>query len=121
MKFKLDENLGSSIQHIFREKGFDTSTVFGEKLGSCSDEVLFEICSKEKRCLLTYDKDFTDIKRFPPKKSNGIVVFRFPQNLSLNIITKIINQFISEAVKNPIKKNLWIVEIGRIRIKEAED
>ncbi len=121
MKFKLDENFGTRTQNIFRSAGYDVKTVRDQALEGCSDQQLYETCCSEKRCLVTLDLDFADIVRFPPDKSNGIVVIRVPRNPSLALLDQLINQFIEAHKKMPITKELWIVEAGRIRIHEIEN
>ena len=58
MKFKLDENLGSRTAHLFSEAGHGVETVFKEGLSGASDELIFETCFLENRCLVSLDLDF---------------------------------------------------------------
>jgi predicted nuclease of predicted toxin-antitoxin system len=120
MKFKLDENFGSRTQRIFHENGHDVLTVFDQGLQGTSDKNLYQVCCDEKRCLITLDMDFSDVFRFPPHKSDGIVVIRVPQNPSLALLEQMINHFLKTLGNEPLKGRLWIVEIGRIRIHSSE-
>lgn len=121
MKFKLDENFGTRTQQIFRSQGYDVKTVRDEDLAGCSDQQIYEICCSEQRCLVTLDLHFADTVRFPPDKSSGIVVIRVPQNPSLVLLERLINQFLAAHKKMPVTKELWIVEVGRIRIHQTEN
>lgn len=121
MKFKLDENFGTRTLEIFQTQGHNAQTVADENLSGCVDSLLFEICSKEQRCLVTLDLDFSDVTRFPPKAVNGIVVIRVPRNPSAVLLEKLVRQFLDELKRTDIKKNLWIVEIGRIRVHESDE
>ena len=123
MKFKLDENFGSRTQILFQQLGHDVHTVREENLEGRDDVLLYDICCEEQRCLVTLDLDFSDVIRFPPNKSNGIVVIRVPHNPSLLLLEKLVRQFLNELSVYPLEKNLWIVEIGRIRFhqKNADD
>ncbi len=76
MKFKLDENLGSRSAHLFTEAGHDVETVLKEGLSGASDDLIFEVCIRENRCLLSLDLDFADVVRFPPHKTAGMAVLR---------------------------------------------
>lgn len=118
MKFKLDENFGSRIQEIFQEAGYEAFTVRDQKLQGCLDKQLFDVCSFEKICLVTLDKDFSDVIRFNPNETNGIVVIRPPRNSSHNLLKQLIYQFLQALKKMRLKNNLWIVEVGRIRIHQ---
>lgn len=121
MKFKLDENLGTRTLDIFRTQGHDAQTVVGEGLSGCADIPLFQVCQTEQRCLVTLDLDFSDVTRFPPKTSNGIVVIRVPRNPSPVLLENLLRQFLDELSRTPINKHLWIVETGRIRVHASDE
>ena len=77
MKFKLDENFGIRTQQLFQAQQYDAQTVRDQKLQGCVDQSLYEVCCVEQRCLIMLDLDFSDVTRFPPSQSSGIVVIRF--------------------------------------------
>jgi hypothetical protein len=64
------------------------------------------------------DLDFADVTRFSPSEANGIVVIRVPRNPSLALLEQLIRQFLQALTQMSVEKNLWIVEIGRIRIHQ---
>jgi len=72
MKWKLDENFGSRTVHLFLQANHEADTVLQEDLGGATDEVLFEACAREDRCLVTLDIDFADVLRFPPHRTVGM-------------------------------------------------
>ena len=121
MKFKLDENFGSRSHELFVQYGHDVETVKTQKLQGCTDEILYNVCCSEQRCLVTLDKDFSDIIRFSPKNSGGIVIVRPSINPSIFLLKKLIASFLEELKNNTVAKQLWIVEPGRIRIHENDD
>ena len=120
MKVKLDENFGTRTQKIFRDAGHDIHTVRDEQLQGCSDVKLFEICGIEHRCLVTLDLDFSDVTRFHPDKTEGIAVIRVTRNPSLELVEKLVRQFLQALSQMSIAKNLWIIEPGRIRIHQQQ-
>lgn len=121
MKFKLDENFGIRTQQVFRAEGHDVQTVRDEGLQGCADDRLYKIICAEQRCLITLDLDFSNVVRFPPSKSSGIVVIRVPQNPSLSLLEQLIRQFLKTLKAMSVEKKLWIVETGRVRIHDADD
>lgn len=121
MKFKLDENLSTRTQEIFRDAGHDVRTVRDEMLSGTSDDNLYQVCQFESRCLVTLDLDFANTLRFPPENSSGIAVFRIPRNPTLSDLELLTRQFLVSLEEMSVNKNLWIVEIGRIRIHERKD
>ncbi len=120
MKFKLDENFGIRTQENFRAAGHDIQTVRDQKLQGCLDQNLYEVCCKEKRCLVTLDLDFADVTRFPPSSSSGIVVIRIPRNPSFALLEQLVRQLLQALTQIPVEKKLWIVEANRIRIHQPE-
>ncbi|MBC8231824.1 DUF5615 family PIN-like protein [bacterium] len=121
MKFKLDENFGTRTQQLFRAAGHDVQTVYDEGLQGSSDQYLYEVCCTEQRCLVTLDLDFADVTRFPPHQSTGIVVIRVPRNPSLSLLERLICQFLQMLNQMSVERQLWIVEVGRIRMHQLED
>jgi predicted nuclease of predicted toxin-antitoxin system len=118
LKFKLDENLSSSIKQILIASEHDVHTVVDESLQGSSDDNILKICSQETRCLITLDLDFSDIKRFPPENNAGIIILRPAFGLSHKSLTTLVKQ-LNEALKeNSPEKQLWVVEFGRIRMHQ---
>lgn len=120
MKFKLDENFGIRTQKLFQAQGYDIKTVRNQGLQGSSDQRLYEICCVEQCCLVTLDLDFADVTRFPPSRTNGVVVIRVPRNPSLALLEQLVRQFLQTLTQTPVEKKLWVVEIGRIRIHELD-
>lgn len=118
MRFKLDENFGTRTQHIFEMSGHDVQTVRQEALQGASDLKLFDVCVREQRCLVTLDLDFADVTRFRSVRTAGIVVIRVPRNPSLPLLESLIRQFLAALERMPIGGDLWIVEVGRIRVHQ---
>jgi len=121
LKFKLDENFGTRTLHIFQSAGFQVDTVRDEGLQGSSDDKLYQVCCSEQRCLVTLDLDFSNVLRFPPEKTGGIVVIRFHNNPTLPQLEKLIRQFLKQLSKMPLNQQLWIVESNRIRIHQSSE
>jgi predicted nuclease of predicted toxin-antitoxin system len=120
MKFKLDENLGNRTRSLFEEAGFDVETVLSEQLVGCTDDVLFEVCKEEGRCLITLDLDFSDVVRYPPLRNPGIIVLRIAGSITLKNLEFLSLQILKGLQSNDPTGKLWIVEPGRIRIHRDE-
>ncbi len=120
MKIKLDENLGKSIKKIFEDNGFDVLNVFDQNILGCSDNHLYNLVKLEKRCLITLDKDFADVIRFDPIDTYGIIVLRLKGKINLNLIEKMIHNFLEYLKREEPINNTWIVEPDKIRIHQRE-
>ena len=117
MRFKLDENIDARLTALLHEAGHDATTVREQGLHETEDPDLFNYCVSEARSLVTLDLDFSNVLRYPPEKTPGVVVFRGPDDLFPTV--KILMQTLIEALtsENPAG-HVWIVELGRVRIHE---
>jgi predicted nuclease of predicted toxin-antitoxin system len=118
MKFKLDENLGSRTAGLIAKFGHEVETISQENLNGISDELLFEACISEGRCLITLDMDFADVLHFPPHKTAGIAVLRPPQAASLDLLTGLVRNLLEALRNESIAGRLWVVEAGRVRVHD---
>jgi predicted nuclease of predicted toxin-antitoxin system len=120
MKFKLDENLGPSIQAIFREHGLDCSTAREEGLGGGDDPKVLQAAVAERRILVTNDHDFGNVLVYPPERTAGIVVLNPPGRVSLRLLRQLILVLLEALAGKDIDRKLWIVEPGRIREHQSD-
>ena len=120
-KFKLDGHFGNRIKKIFLDSGYDTETVRDENLQGIPDKNLFEVCKKESRCIVTLDLDFSDVIRFPPEKTPGIVILRPRKRVTLKNLESLVLQLLKFAKSTTIESQLWIVEKNKIRIHKPEE
>ena len=118
MKFKLDENLGNRTRNVFVDAGHDVQTVRDEQLQGRPDEVIYDVCRLERRCLVTLDLDFSNVFRFPPEPTAGIAVFKPNRGFSLAILIVLATELIATIASQPIEGQLWIIEPGRIRVHQ---
>ena len=116
MRFKVDENLPIEVAELLRSAGHDALTVFDQSLIGAEDQRILEVCQKEQRILITMDLDFSDVRSYPPREYNGIIVLRLHRQDKGHVL-RVIQQTIQVIEQEQIKQRLWIVEEGRIRIR----
>jgi len=68
---------------LLRQGGYDAVTVLGQDLGGSADPDIIAVCQQEQRALITLDKDFCDIRVYPPSEHSGLIVLRIPQAVSI--------------------------------------
>lgn len=120
MRLKVDENIGRNGTALLRSAGHDVATVLEQKLGGAPDETVFAACTSEGRALITLDRDFGNLLRFPPQQAAGIVVIDLGGPASLGILLRRLRDFLALAEKRDIAGELWIIERGRIRVRPAK-
>ena len=119
MKLKVDENLPIEVAEVLRQAGHDALTVHDQRLTGHADDEVAAICRAETRVLVTLDTDFTNIQRYPPADYRGLIVLRLGRQdkpYVLAMMTTVVKLLQSE----PIDRQLWIVEDGRVRIRGAQ-
>jgi len=115
MRLKLDENLGSRGEELFRDAGHDIATVSGQGLASAGDHELISICRAERRRLVTLDLDFANPLVFAPNAYSGIAVLRLPRRASDRELWDACRTLIAGVAETDMAGRLWIVRPGRIR------
>ena len=97
MKIKLDENVHGDAQ----------ATLAGHP-----DIDLAAAVRAERRCLVTFDLDFADARRYPPPEYAGIVVLRLRVPSATMQVRRLLSFF---ASKPDVEGKLWIVDELRAR------
>ena len=116
MKIKLDENLGSiRVVSWLRLAGHDVATVRGQNLTSAPDEELINICRRERRCLVTADRGFSNRLRYIPSNYAGIVVIRLPSRAMFDDWYTAIETLIQGLEIANVEGKLWIIQHGKIQ------
>ena len=118
MKIFANENLFEPIIDYLRSLGNDVLSIRDCGLSGISDDEVYEKACKENRVIITMDKDFTRIFRFPPERCGGIVVakiYKRPVDETLTIFRKYYQSIKAEDVKG----NLVIITPEGVRIKRS--
>jgi predicted nuclease of predicted toxin-antitoxin system len=117
VKLKLDENIDARLAVVLRGAGHDAMTVREQDLHGIDDNDLYQLCSSEKRALVTLDLDFSNILRYPPDGTPGLIMLRGPDDLFATVRI-LIDTLVEALINEDPSGQLWIVEPGRIRIHE---
>jgi predicted nuclease of predicted toxin-antitoxin system len=69
---------------------------------------------REGRVLVTLDRDFSDIRAYPPNDHAGIVVLR-PQAQDKHSVEELLQRLLAVLDQDSPVGELWIVESDRLR------
>ncbi len=109
MTFKVDENLPDDAASTLRREGFDAHTVRDEELQGATDELVSGAARSEGRVLITLDRDFCDIRAYPPSANAGIVVLR-PVSQDKHAVLSLLRRLLLVLKRESPVGKLWIVE-----------
>jgi predicted nuclease of predicted toxin-antitoxin system len=118
VRFKIDENLPDDAALLLRANGIEADTVRDQGLGGAADEFVEDVVRNEQRVLLTLDRDFGDIRTYPPESYAGIVVLR-PKRQDKAAVLDLLKRLAPALRKESFAGQLWIVEPDRIRFRRA--
>jgi predicted nuclease of predicted toxin-antitoxin system len=121
VKFKLDENLRRRAADLILAAGHDVVTVANQGLRGAVDETLFEVCRPESRALVTLDRDFGQVLRYPPAASAGILVLEIGPRPTHAALLDRVRELLSVLNTRSPEGALWIIEPGRLRIHLPSD
>ena len=115
MKLKLDENLSRHAADLIRTAGHDVATSDSQGLRGAVDEILFDVCKQESRALVTLDRDFSEVLRYPPAGSAGVVVLAMGHRPSHAALLARVRELLKALETRSPEGAVWIVEPGRLR------
>lgn len=118
MRFLIDENLPSAVVGIFTKRGFAGEAVADlPELRGKSDEVIFDYASKYNAIIVSQDLDFTNPLRFDLRRVRGLILLRFPNEISMaKIWDEVVH--LTEPLQEQDFYNLIIIEPGSLRMRE---
>lgn len=76
VRLKVDEDLPRQVAEMLNAQGHDAVTVLEQGWKGASDDVLWRRIQAEQRWLITADKGFADLRRYPPGGHAGVVLLR---------------------------------------------
>jgi predicted nuclease of predicted toxin-antitoxin system len=120
MRFLVDANLPLSIASRIQACGHEAVDVREISMGAADDSVIANHARENGFCLLTRDKDFGDIRNYPPANYHGIVVMDLPDETVADDVLKVLESFLSrQEWLDHLQGRLAIVQPGRVRFRPA--
>ncbi|HEY0141106.1 MAG TPA: DUF5615 family PIN-like protein [Thermoanaerobaculia bacterium] len=118
MRFLLDADLSPRLVPLFANGGHDAMHVYDAAMGTAPDSAIAALAQQTRRCIVTGDFDFADVRHYPPRRYDGIVVLTLPYNAGPAYIERLVWEFLNRLSElSPLEGKLLIVEPGRIRVR----
>lgn len=112
MRLLADENIPDELVDLLRDKGYDITAV---PPGSVDPDIAL-LAKRQRRILLTQDKDFANIIWYPPRSLHGIIRIKFHPPLISKILSALEDLFQNFSQKD-LDKKLVILEKDGFRIR----
>ena len=117
MKFLIDENIATSVVNALREAGFNIKDVKEEKLQGVSDKELLALALKEKRIIITHDKDYAELIMQFKRESEGVILMKLKNQSAANVKERLF-YFLRSRLLNKVHKNLVTITESQIIVQK---
>lgn len=120
IRYRLDADLPRSAAEALRQLGCEVVDVRDIGLGYASDDSVFRYAVTHGYILVTADKGFTSLLRFPLGTHPGLIVARFPQHTPAHRKSRILARWIARLAEGDVAGNLLIVEPRGVRVRRTK-
>lgn len=120
IRFLIDADLPRSVSAALRERGFLADDVRDLDLGTATDNVILHYARTHAYTLVSADKGFTNLVRYPLGSHCGIVVARFSPHTSARMKTRLLVRWLPTLQDEDVAGSLLIVQPKGIRIRRAK-
>ena len=116
MRIKVDEDLPTQVVTMLRDHGHDASGVIEQGMGGWKDAELWRAIGAEQRFLVTADKGFADIRRYPPGSHAGILLLRPPQD-GVRSLTELLSQVLATHRLDSLAGAVAVASANGVRVR----
>lgn len=118
VRLKVDENLPGAVADVLNRRGFDAVTVADQGWQGLPDSELWRRIQPEGRWLVTADKEFADVRRYPPGSHAGIMLLRPPRE-GLEEYLQLVETVVQRVNLDEIAGAVIVVTDRGVRIRRA--
>jgi predicted nuclease of predicted toxin-antitoxin system len=120
MNILANENVYEPIIEFLRAEGHTVTSVREGDLSGVADDEIYAAAIKDRLIIVTMDKDFSRIIRFPPERCGGIIVVK-PYRMSVEKTTQLFKQYFGSLDQDKIAGRLVIITRDGIRFRASEN
>jgi predicted nuclease of predicted toxin-antitoxin system len=113
-----NENLFEPIIDYLKGLSHEVLSIRDSGLSGISDDAVYQQACRDNMVIITMDKDFSKIFRFPPEKCGGIIVIKIYKR-TVDETLSIFKKFYESIQGENIHKNLVIITPEGVRIKRT--
>jgi predicted nuclease of predicted toxin-antitoxin system len=120
IRLLIDADLPRSACAALRQRGHVAEDVRDLDLSAATDATVLHYATTHGYTLLSADKGFSNLLRFPLGTHHGIIVSRFPRHTSARDKVRLLLRWMSVLQEEEIDGNLLILEPKGVRIRRAK-
>lgn len=120
MNAVIDEDLNRSFSTVLSSLGFTPLDVRDQGLRGASDDAVFSFSLKKKAVLFSGDLGFANTLMYQVKGHCGIVILRYPNELSTDAINEDVRMLLCKLTPDDYPGNLIILSPGKLRIRRKQ-
>lgn len=105
---------------FLKSEGHNVINIRKTPLAGATDDKIYEKAVKDKRVIITMDKDFSRIVRFPPEKCGGIIVVKL-YRMTVDETTEIFKRRFKSLDEEKVKGRLVTITREGIRIRTPRE
>jgi len=118
VRFLLDEDLSPRSAEYLRTLGHDAVHVREVGLKGRADQEIVAFARAEGRVLVTRDRDFADIRRYPPGSHGGTLRLKIPHPTA-KAINAVLGRLLQRLGPDELTHNLVVTDGHRYRIRRS--
>lgn len=116
MRIKLDENLPRRAGPVLTSAGHDVDSVEDEGRTGADDPAVSEAATADGRLVITLDRGFGDIQRYPPGSHAGILVLRVDDQSAASVVDTLA-QLLASTDLADVSRCVAVYRNGELRIR----
>jgi predicted nuclease of predicted toxin-antitoxin system len=115
--YLVDEDMPRSTARMLRGAGYDAADVRDIGLAGRPDDEVFDAAQRMRAVLITADREFDSLPKFPLGTHAGIILTRTPNKLPILHLNNLILQALWEVHGEDLAGVLMVIEVGRTRVR----
>jgi len=117
LRILVDEDMPRPTAPLLRSLDVDAVDVRDAGLKGAADTKIFEYAQEHGMIIISRDKEFGNLLKYPLGSHCGIIVVRFPRTFVRRQILDTITNFFSDVDTGRLPNNLTILESAKYRIR----
>lgn len=118
VRLKVDEDLPRAVAELLNVHGHDAVTVCDQGWQGLPDDRLWAGIQNEGRWLVTADKEFADLRRYPPGTHAGVILLRSAEESRADYL-RLADMVLGRFKLDDIGGAVLVVSQRGVRIRQA--